>query len=74
MKLHMCQSISGALSNWTTKDWKSISEENGMTPEQVKEQFRLWDFEGKKVLPIGEPCEGFSFETGCPGHRGSNDT
>lgn len=25
--------------------------------------------EGKKILPVGEPCEGFSFETGCPGHR-----
>lgn len=21
-------------------------------------------------LPIGEPCEGWSYATGCPGHRG----
>lgn len=23
---------------------------------------------GRRVLPIGEPCDGFSYETGCPGH------
>jgi hypothetical protein len=25
--------------------------------------------EGRKRLPIGEPCDGFSYETGCPGHE-----
>ena len=24
--------------------------------------------EGKNVLPFGPICEGFSYETGCPGH------
>jgi len=28
---------------------------------------------GHHVLPIGEPCEGFSYETGCPGHEGEID-
>jgi hypothetical protein len=23
---------------------------------------------GRRVLPMGPPCEGFSYETGCPGH------
>jgi hypothetical protein len=23
---------------------------------------------GRKVIPMGEPCEGFSYDTGCPGH------
>jgi hypothetical protein len=23
---------------------------------------------GRRVLPMGGPCEGFSYETGCPGH------
>lgn len=25
--------------------------------------------EGNEVLPFGEPCEGFDFKTGCPGHK-----
>ncbi len=24
--------------------------------------------EGKVVLPVGEPCEGFDYLKGCPGH------
>jgi hypothetical protein len=24
--------------------------------------------DGIKHLPMGKPCEGFSYETGCPGH------
>jgi hypothetical protein len=24
--------------------------------------------QGHKVIPMGKPCEGFSYETGCPGH------
>lgn len=24
---------------------------------------------GVKCLPVGQPCEGFSYRTGCPGHR-----
>jgi len=26
--------------------------------------------DGIKRLPMGQPCEGFSYETGCPGHEG----
>lgn len=25
--------------------------------------------DGIKCLPVGEPCEGFSYQTGCPGHE-----
>ncbi len=62
--VHMCQSISGAIRNWSRDDWKyaaSGSQWNG-------EKFRIWDFEGKKVIPIGPECKGFSYEKGCPGH------
>jgi hypothetical protein len=24
---------------------------------------------GWEVLPLGQPCEGFSYQTGCPGHE-----
>ena len=67
--LHFCQSVSGALRNWDKKQWDAVGRDNGMTGNQVKEKFRIMEFEGKKVIPIHEPCEGFSFETGCPGHE-----
>jgi hypothetical protein len=25
--------------------------------------------EGKRYLPLGDPCDGYSYETGCPGHE-----
>ena len=25
---------------------------------------------GRRYLPVGEACPGFSFESGCPGHEG----
>lgn len=25
--------------------------------------------QGKKFLPTGDDCEGFSYQTGCPGHE-----
>lgn len=30
--------------------------------------------EGKELLPIGEPCEGFDYKTGCPGHEPEPET
>lgn len=41
-----------------------------MTGDQAKEQFRIYEFEGKNVIPLSDPpCEGFSYQTGCPGHE-----
>lgn len=72
--LHLCQSVSGALRNWSKKDWEHIGRDNGMTGPQVKEKFRIMEFEGIKVIPIGDRCEGFSNETGCPGHEQESET
>ena len=39
------------------------------TYEEVREWLLDRLQEGKRRLPVGEPCEGFSYETGCPGHE-----
>jgi hypothetical protein len=67
--IHMCQSVSGALKNWDQSTWKEVAKDNDMTIGQIKERFRIMEFEGKKVIPIHKECEGFSHETGCPGHE-----
>lgn len=67
--VHMCQSVSGAIKNWDKKMWNQIGNDNGMTGDQAKEKFRIMEFNGIKVIPIVERCEGFSDIDGCPGHE-----
>ena len=67
-QIHICQSVEGALKNWGKREWRSMAVSNNMTPEDVKIEFQILHRQGKRVIPIGEPCEGFSYETGCPGH------
>lgn len=74
MTLHLCQSVSGALRNWTKDIWDSVGAQNNMTGNQMKEKFRIMEFEGKKVIPFGKACDGFSYETGCPGHEKQEKT
>lgn len=66
--IHFCQSVDGALKHWSKNQWQQVAKDNKMTLDAVKERFRIYQFEGKKVIPIGEPCEGFSYVDGCPGH------
>ena len=66
---HICQSIEGALANWRPADWKCLAEQNQTSVREVKKHFRDLLAEGKKVMPFGKPCEGFSYQTGCPGHK-----
>jgi len=68
MKYHLCQSVERALKNWKSREWKSVAKENGISVEECKSIFRQYVREGKRLIPIGE-CEGFSYETGCPGHE-----
>ena len=68
-RIHMCQSVPGALRNWNKAQWEGVARDNKTTAVRIKEKFRIMEFEGVKVIPFGEPCEGFSYDTGCPGHE-----
>lgn len=68
-KKHFSQSVSGALKNWTDRDWARLAAENKTSVNELKDYFWSALEDGKRVLPIGEPCEGFSYKTGCPGHE-----
>jgi hypothetical protein len=47
-----------------------FAEDDGrkMSGAAVREELLDYLSEGKKVLPTVADCEGFSYETGCPGH------
>lgn len=70
---HLCQSVRGALMNWTKREWsRALVDENGRRlPADVAKQWMLDQLaQGREVIPIThKPCEGFSYKTGCPGHE-----
>jgi len=37
--------------------------------EEMREAFMDELAQGHKVIPVGKPCDGFDYKTGCPGHK-----
>ncbi len=69
-KYHFCQDLRGPLQTWSDKNWEDlIAKPNKVSIHEAKDFFLDRIAEGKKVIPIGEKCDGFSYETGCPGHE-----
>jgi len=60
--------------NWSARQWqqatKWITRDDGTTytANELKAAFLDELAEGHEVLPIGSPCEGFDYKSGCPGH------
>ena len=77
--VHSCISVRGML-NWDRRETKrylrTITKNDGTRFSSIDE-FRnaLLDelVEGHEVLPIGKPCAGFDYKTGCPGHEEEED-
>lgn len=67
--LHTSLDIRGALA-WPKSRLKGLLRINDRpaTADEVHEWLCDQLAAGKRVLPMGEACDGFSFETGCPGH------
>lgn len=75
--VHMCVSIRGLLRQSRrefARTCKSVTHEGRpVTPDQFREYLMDELANGHEVLPYGEPCEGFSYVDGCPGHEVAND-
>jgi len=72
---HMCIDLRGVLRNFRPHEWRGcVTRDDGtvLTPAQVREYFMDELSKGRTVVPFGKPCEGFSYETGCPGHEGAH--
>ena len=68
--IHMCVDIRGAI-KWPNSLLKSLfrdSSDQSVSAEAAREYLLDQLQMGRKVLLFGKPCEGFSYETGCPGH------
>lgn len=68
---HMCVDIEGVLRYSDAKLSKFFVEDDGShrSGQCVRDWLRLQLAQGKRVLPVGSACVGFSYLTGCPGHR-----
>ncbi len=67
----MCVDIAGVL-RWSDKELQGLfsADDGSRRPgREVRDWLRLQLAHGKRVLPMGEPCDGFSYQTGCPGHE-----
>lgn len=70
---HMCIHVRGAITNFKAREWKGVVKRDDgtvLTTAEVKEWLLDELAKGRRVIPMGKPCEGFSYETGCPGHEG----
>lgn len=73
---HMCVDIKGALLNWTDRQnvgvWRG-DDGKVLSPWAVKRNLIEALAKGYKYLPVGD-CEGFDFQTGCPGHERTEES
>lgn len=67
--LHVGLSIRGALKDETLA--RCITAKDGRQLSQLEIHNILCDLlaDGVEMIPIGEPCEGWNWKTGCPGHN-----
>lgn len=68
---HCCIDIRGALRN-VRNLVGSVKDDSGrkLTRHEIEEWLMDELARGRKVLPLGKPCEGFDYQDGCPGHDG----
>lgn len=72
MIMHMCLDVAGWLQSHTRKrDYtRMFKRDDGrwMTPDEAKRNLLEVLASGRRLLPLG-PCDGFDYQTGCPGHE-----
>lgn len=70
--LHMALDIEGFLSNSTyPRDFQRMFKHDdgrSMTPQEARAELFRQIRMGRRLLPMTTACEGFDYDTGCPGH------
>ena len=69
--LHCCQSVRGAM-RLSKRDLAKMFKRDDGSPVSADDAWEHLADElarGREVIPLGEPCEGFDYVDGCPGHE-----
>jgi hypothetical protein len=71
---HMSCNIAGLIRNTGKKSMKGFMSDDGreMSNKEVRAYLQDCLNKGYKVIPLGN-CEGFDYQTGCPGHLKEED-
>lgn len=66
--IHLRLDLQGCL---LRNDFAWFSRDDGSRPtkREAKEWVKYQIAMGKKFIPVGDKCDRFSYETGCPGHE-----
>ena len=69
--LHVSLDIRGYLAGVSDAELAKVFVQDGVPVPAREARLYLLDqlSLGRKQLPVGPMCEGFSFEKGCPGHE-----
>jgi hypothetical protein len=74
MLFHLCIDVRGVLRRTDKElgqEWANAISVNGQpltSGKDIRRAFLAELDEGHLRIPFGEPCEGFDYTTGCPGH------
>lgn len=76
-RIHMSQSVSGAIRNWTKAEWKRNAKSitidgKHLNGEATRDAFIEMLASGIRYIPIGE-CDNFDPQSGCLGHELPDD-
>lgn len=70
--VHCCLDVRGALKNMARRQLDGMFRHDDgrkVSADEAKEHLMDAIAKGYEVLPFGPPCDGFSYQTGCPGHE-----
>ena len=67
---HLCLDIRGALMlpNSKLRGWLRDDDGRLLSPDEARLALMDELAKGRRVMPMGDACEGFDYQTGCPGH------
>ena len=69
--IHVCLDVRDAL-RWPKAKLRGMicdADRRRLTVDEVRDYLLDELAQGHEVLPFGEPCDGFDYKTGCPGHE-----
>ena len=69
-RIHGCIDVRGLLlkKDRDLRGWLTNDDGRELSPQEARLALMDELLKGHEVIPVGDPCEGFNFKTGCPGH------
>jgi hypothetical protein len=71
--IHCCLDVRGALKHFSDRElsgmFRNRSTGKSLTADEARDVLYDHLAQGHEVIPMGPPCEGFDYKTGCPGHK-----